>query len=129
MIIRIPGTIICAEPCLLAARELAAALNDEEGGRDTFALDPLRQTPDGRRWSVASGHFTQAFLTGFGQPLQPRPWFFDMALATSAQGMLNKILPLDDGTWPALKPDRINYVIGMDGAAMMPVWGLAWPDA
>lgn len=65
---RIPGTIICAESCLLAARELAAALNDEEGGRDTFTLDPLRQTPDGRQWSVASGSFTQAFLASFGLP-------------------------------------------------------------
>lgn len=127
--IRTPGTIICHESHILEARELACALNDEEGGRDTFALDPLRQTPDGLRWSVASGHFTPAFLAGFEAPLKARPWPFDMALATAAQGMLNKILPLEDGTWPALKPDRINYVIGLEGLAVLAIWGLAWPDA
>lgn len=129
MIIRIPGTIICAESCLLAGRELACALNDEEGGRDTFTLDPLRQTPDGRRWSVASGHFTPAFLAGFKRPLQARPWAYDLALATAAQARLAGITPLSDGTWPALDPDKISYVIGLEGLDVLAIWGLAWPDA
>ena len=124
---KIPGAIICPESLLPEARELACALNDEAGGRDTFSLAPLRQTPDGRRWSVASGSFSPAFLASFGQPLQPRDWPFDMALATAAQAKLQPVTPLPDGTWPPLASDKISYVIGLEGTAVLAIWGLDWP--
>lgn len=124
---RIPGTIICPEGLILGARELAEALNDEEGGRDTFALDPLRQTPDGRRWSVASASFTPGFLAGFKAPLPPRPWPFDMTLASAAQAKLLPVEPLAEGTWPPLASDHISYVIGLEGVAVLAIWGLEWP--
>jgi hypothetical protein len=122
------GTIIVHEPRIMIARQLARCLNPEPGGEETFSLAPLRQTPDGRRWSVASGQFSEAFLAALGAPLVEPPEGCDMAAAREAQSLLRPLALGSDGTLPPLDPDHISYVLGLEGVVVMAMLGLDWPE-
>lgn len=120
------AVLICPEALIAAGRQLARCKGAGSWDEQTFDPRAMVANAAGTRFAFASGDYPAAFIQGLRQPLILPPWGADMVLAGQAQAALDELLPGEDGSWPALDPTRISFVLGYSGPVVMELFGLTW---
>lgn len=120
------AVLICPEPLIAAGRQLARCKGAGPWDEETFDPAAMVANAAGTRFAFASGDYSEVFVQGLRQPLILPPWGADMVLAGQAQAALDELLPGEGGSWPALDPTRISFVLGYSGPVVMDLFGLTW---